>query len=207
MREAAQIAGDPRQGAADDILVERRQRQRRHEAGEREPELASRQRAGALRLDGGGHCNPSVGRPSSRRVGRLWLGCAAGASRRTGEERRSLPAYRIVIKDLTLTGRIGMLDREKLGPQRIRVNVALLATLPDGVNDDYRRVLNYETVVAGIRALVKRGHVNLLETLAERIMAICLDHPLALAATVRVEKLDIYAEADSAGVVLTRRRR
>lgn len=118
-----------------------------------------------------------------------------------------MSVYRIHIRDLIVSGRIGILDRERRGPQRLRFNVELLVDWPVDANDDYRRVLNYETIMAGIRRIVGEGHINLVETLADRIMGVCLGDDRVLAATVRVEKLDIYSDADSVGVVLTRRRK
>lgn len=78
---------------------------------------------------------------------------------------------------------------------------------PADANDDYRRVLNYEIVIAGIRKLIREGHINLVETLADRVLGLCMDDQRVLAATVGVEKLDIYSDADSVGIVLTRRRK
>lgn len=118
-----------------------------------------------------------------------------------------MSVYRIHIRDLILSGRIGIHDRERRGPQRLRLNVELLVAWPVDANDDHRRVPNYEIVIAGIRNLVREGHINLIETLADRILDVCLDDQRVLAATVRVEKLDIYSDADSVGIVLTRRRK
>ncbi len=118
-----------------------------------------------------------------------------------------MSTYRIFIRDLTLACRIGILAREKRGPQRLRINVDLLVEWPLEANDDYRRVLNYETVVSGVRGLVQQGHVNLIETLADRIADMCLADPRALAVRVRLEKLDIFPEAEGAGVELVRRRK
>ena len=117
-----------------------------------------------------------------------------------------MAVYRIHIRDLILSGRIGIHDRERRGPQRLRLNVELLVAWPADANDDYRRVLNYEIVIAGIRKLIQEGHINLVETLADRIIGLCLEDERVQAATVGVEKLDIYSDADSVGVVLTRRR-
>jgi dihydroneopterin aldolase len=117
-----------------------------------------------------------------------------------------MSVYRIHVRDLILSGRIGILDRERRGPQRLRLNVELLLNWPVDANDDYRRVLNYETIIAGIRQIVGAGHINLVETLADRIIGLCFGDDRVIAATVRVEKLDIYSDADSVGVVLTRRR-
>ena len=60
---------------------------------------------------------------------------------------------------------------------------------------------------SGVRGIVAAGHVRLVETLAERIAEACLSDPRVHLARVRVEKLDIFADAASAGVVIERRRR
>ena len=57
-----------------------------------------------------------------------------------------------------------------------------------------------------IRAMVASGHVNLVETLAERIADIFLSDPRVDAVRVRVEKLDIFADAESVGVEIERAR-
>jgi dihydroneopterin aldolase len=117
-----------------------------------------------------------------------------------------MQTYRIFIRDLVLPCRIGVHDREKRGPQRVRLNVELLVEWPSSANDDYRRVLNYETTMAGLRALVQGKHVNLVETLAERLVDHCLQDARVKAARIELEKLDVYPEAASVGVVVQRRR-
>ena len=72
--------------------------------------------------------------------------------------------------------------------------------------DDLRRVVDYETVADAVRAIVAAGHVKLVETLAERIAETCLADPRVHLARVRVEKLDVFADAASAGVEIERRR-
>jgi dihydroneopterin aldolase len=115
------------------------------------------------------------------------------------------PVYRIFVRDLVLPCRVGVHRREKHGPQRVRINVELEAEHRPA-QDDYRQVLSYEGVVDGIRALARGGHINLVETLAERIIDLCLADARVASARVSVEKLDIYPEAESVGVVLERRR-
>ena len=53
--------------------------------------------------------------------------------------------------------------------------------------------------------MVAAGHVQLVETLAERLCEACLDDPRIRIARVRVEKLDVFADADAAGVEVERR--
>jgi len=126
-----------------------------------------------------------------------------------GIERRELPAatqvYRILVRDLVLPCRIGIHPHEKTAPQRVRINVEILAERAAG-GDQLRHVLNYEEIVNGIRALTQGEHINLIESLAEEVMALALESARALGARVSVEKLDVFPEAESVGVVLRRRR-
>jgi dihydroneopterin aldolase len=45
----------------------------------------------------------------------------------------------------------------------------------DATGDDIANVVSYEDVISGIKDLLARGHVGLVETLAEEISDICLD--------------------------------
>ena len=57
---------------------------------------------------------------------------------------------------------------------------------------------------SGICMIVARGHVMLVETLAERIAALLLEHPRVVRAKVRLEKLDLGPGA--VGVTIERER-
>jgi dihydroneopterin aldolase len=57
-----------------------------------------------------------------------------------------------------------------------------------------------------IRGIASAGHINLAETLAERIAAACLEDPRVTRARIRVEKLHALAGAEAAGVELERTR-
>lgn len=120
--------------------------------------------------------------------------------------------YRVLIRDLVLAARIGVWKREKLVDQRVRINVELLAAKAGpllgkeprtGRRD---RILRYDTVVAGIRRIIAEGHIDLCETLAERIAELCLENRKVRWARVRVEKLDVYPDAASVGAEVERQR-
>ena len=128
---------------------------------------------------------------------------ALGIDRRAGEAKSSL--YRICVRDLVLACPIGVHDYEKQSPQRVRINAELLVEGRVG-RDEFRHVVNYETIVDGIRALTQGRHINLVETLADRILDLCFADPRVTESEVRVEKLDVYPEADSIGIVMKRRR-
>jgi dihydroneopterin aldolase len=58
----------------------------------------------------------------------------------------------------------------------------------------------------GIKAVVADGHINLVETLADRIAGVCLSDHRVLSAKVRIDKLDVFKEAFSVGVEIERQR-
>ena len=111
----------------------------------------------------------------------------------------------VFIRDLVLTCLIGVYKREQKQPQRIRINLDLAVREGAGPQDDkLSEVVCYEDVAAGVRSLVSEGHVNLVETLAERISEMCLKDDKVRAARVRVEKLDVFEDAVSVGVEIER---
>ena len=113
--------------------------------------------------------------------------------------------YRIVVRGLVLPFRIGVHEHEKEGPQRVRVSAELLVEAP-ARTDALSQVLNYETVIDGIRALARRGHIPLVEALADEILELCLRDRRVASARVSVDKLDVCPEAEGVGVIMTRRR-
>ncbi len=131
------------------------------------------------------------------------LADALGMDRRAEEAKSSL--YRICVRDLVLPCPIGVHDFEKRAPQRVRINAELVVEGRVG-RDEFRQVVNYETIVDGIRALTQGRHINLVETLADRILDLCFSEPRVQETEVRVEKLDVYPEAESIGIVMKRRR-
>jgi (5-formylfuran-3-yl)methyl phosphate synthase len=109
---------------------------------------------------------------------------------------------RIFVHDLVLPVRIGAFDREHDAPQQVRFTVDACVARPARVPQRLHEVFSYDLITEGIRAIVARGHVHLVETLAERIAASVLAHPQILSVTVRVEKLEVGP--GSVGVEITR---
>jgi dihydroneopterin aldolase len=119
---------------------------------------------------------------------------------------RQVSVYRMFVRDLVVPFRIGIYDYEHEAPQRVRVNAELLVE-STGAGDNFGRVVNYETMVTGVRELAQGKHINLVETLAERIIDLAMEDSRVIAVRVSVEKLDVYPDAESVGVVLKRRRK
>lgn len=120
----------------------------------------------------------------------------------------------VFLRDLDLAARIGVHPHEHTAAQRVRINLDLAVEDPGASGaappvgaDELSRVVDYEGLAARVRAIVGAGHVRLVETLAERIAMACLEHERVKKVKVTVEKLDVFADAASAGVAVERVRR
>jgi 7,8-dihydroneopterin aldolase/epimerase/oxygenase len=110
----------------------------------------------------------------------------------------------VFIRDLVLSCRIGVHRHEEVRPQRVRINLDLAVRDDRDLQDDLANVLCYERIAIGVRDLVCRRHIRLLETLAEEIAALCLQDGRVRSVRVRAEKLDIFPDAASVGVEIER---
>jgi dihydroneopterin aldolase len=112
----------------------------------------------------------------------------------------------VFVRDLILPAAIGVWAHEKGKAQRLRVNLDLGVVEGADPQDRLDSVVCYDRITTAVRELVSAEHVHLLETLAERIAALALDDPRVAIARIRLEKLDVYADAASAGIEIERRR-
>jgi len=116
----------------------------------------------------------------------------------------------VFIRDLVLEASIGIHAHEQRKHQRVRINVDL-AVVDEGDaeralgHENLDSVVDYQRVAHAVRAIVRAGHIRLAETLAERIAGACLglDRRIRLV-RITIEKLDVFADAASAGVAIER---
>jgi dihydroneopterin aldolase len=112
---------------------------------------------------------------------------------------------RVLIRDLVLGAKLGIYTHERHGTQPVRINIELETEPYAGApRDTVGEVVDYESVVRRVQAILADGHINLVETLAERIAALCLQDRRVLSARVRVEKLAAIPEAASVGIEILR---
>jgi dihydroneopterin aldolase len=115
--------------------------------------------------------------------------------------------YAVVVRGLVLMCSIGIRRAERDRLQRVRISVELTATVEAGFpGEDRRRVINYEKVVAAIRAIAASGHIDLCEGFAVRIADACFADPRVGHVRVEVEKLDVFADAEAVSAILERAR-
>lgn len=111
----------------------------------------------------------------------------------------------VFIRNLMVPCSIGVHRHERDAEQRVRINLDLAVTEGDRpIDDDIRNVICYEQLARGAERICNRGHVNLVETLAENIATMCLEDRRVKSVRVRVEKLDILEDAESVGVEIER---
>ena len=116
-------------------------------------------------------------------------------------------ARRVFIRDLEIVASVGVFEIERRYQQRIIVSVSLdVIDDYDGTSDRLDDVLDYGDIVRLITRIAEAEHTNLIETLAERIAAACLEDRRVRSIEVRVEKPDIMPSCKSVGVEIHRSR-
>ena len=130
------------------------------------------------------------------------------AARPRKVQRRAKPGlYRILVKDLVIPASIGAHRHEHDAPQRVRINLDLdVRESAKPIHDDLANVVDYETIVVRVRAVVGRRHIHLVESMAEAVAEACFIDKAVERVRVRVEKLDVFADTASVGVEIDRTR-
>jgi len=112
---------------------------------------------------------------------------------------------RIFVRNLELLARVGVHGHEQGMPQPVRINIELDAEIaPSG--DRVEDTIDYEWAANAARDVVASGHINLAETMAERIAGACLKDARVARVRVRVEKMHALQGAEAAGVEIERSR-
>jgi 7,8-dihydroneopterin aldolase/epimerase/oxygenase len=115
----------------------------------------------------------------------------------------ALKITHVFIRNLELLAHIGIHGHEQGKPQPVRINVDL-GVRETAAGDKLEHVVDYEAITTKIRGIVAKGHINLAETLAQRIAEAAFEDARVLSVRVRVEKLYALPGAESAGVEIER---
>lgn len=112
---------------------------------------------------------------------------------------------KIIIKDLSARGIIGVHANERKQPQEIVINIILFTdTAKAGQSDDIADTVSYSLISKKVRAHAESVQRFTVEALAEDIAGICLGDPGVKKVQVRVEKPRAIRFAASAGVEIER---
>ena len=110
---------------------------------------------------------------------------------------------RVHIRGLRLNAQVGVYEEEKHYPQRLLLDLELVVQLTDSSPDKISQVVDYGALASSIRTLALQQHTELLETLAEQIAQLCLRDPRVTRVDLRLEKPDIFSDADGVGISLS----
>jgi dihydroneopterin aldolase len=109
----------------------------------------------------------------------------------------------VFVRDLVIPVEIGAYAHERGRVQRVRFNVEADVYRATG-EDDMRTIFSYDVVIDAIKMILASGHIDLVETIAERLAESILLHDRVRAVAVQIEKLDVAPGA--VGVRIRRER-
>ncbi len=114
---------------------------------------------------------------------------------------------RIYIRDLALRCIIGVYPEERREKQDVIINIVIECDHTAAArSDDLADAIDYKGLKKQVIQLVEQSHFNLIETLADRIAALCLQNPKVEKAIVTVDKPAALRFARSVAVEVTRSR-
>ena len=116
--------------------------------------------------------------------------------------------YQVQVNELVLMVSIGIHEHEKVKKQRVSISLSIqvLDNL-DNVDENIDNVVSYEQVIKKLKDLISKGHIELLESLGEKIMNMCFEDSRIMSVWMKLEKLDVFSETKSVGIELVRNKR
>ena len=124
------------------------------------------------------------------------------------KKRKIKNTYKILINELTLDAFIGIHDFEKKKKQKISISLSLdVNDNISGIEHKIENFVSYEHIVADIKSILKRGHIDLLETLGEKIVDLCFKDERVMTIKLKLEKLEVFKETSSVGIEIFRKKK
>lgn len=106
----------------------------------------------------------------------------------------------VFVRDMRVSVRIGLLETEKNAPQPLDVSVELFAA-PDYLAQSLAGdIIDYSKLYDFIAAWEIRPHTELLETLAQDLLAFGFEFPAVRAVKLSLAKPEIFDKTQQAGI-------
>ena len=115
--------------------------------------------------------------------------------------------YLVLVKNLILKASVGIYQKEKTRKQKVRFNIFITATDNIKTKNDISDLVSYEDVIKNVKYVINRGHIPLIENLAQDIAKKCLINKKILKIEIMIEKLETFKEAESVGIKIVRMNR
>jgi len=116
--------------------------------------------------------------------------------------------YNVIIKNLIIDASIGIHEHEKIKKQRVSISLSI--EVKDNislVDQKIENFLSYENVINNIKLIINKGHIDLVETLSYEILSNIFSDSRASKIWLKIEKLDVFEEAESVGLEITKTRK
>jgi FolB domain-containing protein len=114
---------------------------------------------------------------------------------------------KIILKDLSARGIIGVYGWERTKPQELLINIELFVDLKAaGRFDDISESVNYQIIANNVLQFIESANRFTVEALAADIAQLCLDDERVQQVLVRIEKPSVISFTRSVGVEITRSR-
>ncbi|MEM0912583.1 MAG: dihydroneopterin aldolase [Pseudomonadota bacterium] len=113
----------------------------------------------------------------------------------------------VFIKNLEILTVIGVYDHEREKPQRVIIDLEILADLSTaGSNDNLDSTIDYGAIVSLVERLAQNNDTLLLERFGQRLCDGIFQHFSVDQLTLTLHKPDIIQNVKSVGVILRRKR-
>lgn len=110
-------------------------------------------------------------------------------------------SYQVFIHNYVTDAFIGVYKSENGRKQKVRISLDLKIKNNTSIQkDQLKEVVCYDNIVSIINDILSIGHINLVETLAEKIAFVVLKDNRIVKMRVRIEKLQAVKKAESVGV-------
>jgi dihydroneopterin aldolase len=110
------------------------------------------------------------------------------------EEERDARA--LLLRDFNVPAHIGVNHQEQGRKQILRINLCAYVGAPASGLDQLSDVLDYDKLRGGILDIIGAGHINLLETLGERIVQMCFSYPQVRGVHLQIAKPEAHADCE-----------
>ena len=110
------------------------------------------------------------------------------------EDERDVRA--LFLRDLRVPAYIGVNHQEQGRTQQLRINLCVYLQPPFEWGDRLTDVLDYDRLRQGILDIIGQGHINLLETLGERIVQMCFSHAQVHGVHLQINKPEAHDDCE-----------
>ena len=116
--------------------------------------------------------------------------------------------YNVIIKNLIIDASIGIHEHEKVKKQRVSISLSIeVVDNISLVDHKIENFLSYENVINNIKFIINKGHIDLVETLSYEILSNIFSDSRASKVWLKIEKLDVFEEAQSVGLEIIKTRK